>query len=81
MAATGEVFATDIQDGLQTFRVRWTGGECYALIQETLQPVDNNDVHGGLVPTGDCKWLAVCRVGSSYSACSAFDVFALVMVN
>lgn len=82
MAATGDLFAPDIQPGLQTFRVRWTQGECCALIQEAAQWMDNNIVYAGFFPpTRDGEWLVACSPESSSSMGLALNVFALVSVN
>lgn len=59
LAAAGNRFAPDIPSGLQTFRVRWTQGECCALIQVAARQMDNGIVHGGFAPIGDGEWLVV----------------------
>lgn len=81
MAATGDLFAPDIQARLQTFRVRWTQGECCALIQEAPWQMDNDIVYAGLVATRDGARLLVRCDSSSSSMGLAFNMFALVLVN
>lgn len=81
LAATRDLFAPDIQAGLQTRRVGRTWGECCALIQETPWQMDNNIAYAGLVSTRDGERLAVRCARSSSSVGSAFNMFALVLVN
>lgn len=60
LATTRDLFASDIQARLQTFRVRWTQGECCALIQEAPWQMDNNIEYAGLVHTRDSVLMVCC---------------------